>query len=167
VEKVSQKEGLAALRSLFEPFLEAEGVTPESLAHFTAEQLKAEETKLIKVKKSEYDAIKTVKEIPSAKIIYETGEEILFAVNLRAWGSQGEAADRAHKLRGDFIDRHEVSGPGGGPLQFSDLDRANRLAHLIELASKRQELEEKKELPAQIGIGKSVDEIRSDPVDKS
>ncbi|MFA6509956.1 MAG: hypothetical protein WCV62_05825 [Candidatus Peribacteraceae bacterium] len=31
----------------------------------------------------------------------------------------------------------EVSGPGGSPIQFSDLERANRLRLLIETAAKR------------------------------
>ncbi len=32
----------------------------------------------------------------------------------------------------------EISGPGGKPIQFSDLERANRLRYLIEKATKAQ-----------------------------
>jgi hypothetical protein len=47
---------------------------------------------------------------------------------------------------------HEITGKEGGPLVLSNLDRANRLAHLIEIAAKR-----KKEQDAKRGEGNKAE----------
>ena len=44
------------------------------------------------------------------------------------------------KLRDDFpADRQEITGLDGGPIEFSRLDRANRIAAIAEAARKRKE----------------------------
>ncbi len=43
------------------------------------------------------------------------------------------------KLRGDFpAERQEITGLNGGPIEFSRLDRANRIAAIAEAARKRK-----------------------------
>ena len=101
-QEITSEESIQAAKALFTPFLDEAGVNEKALARFTAEQLHAEETKFIKIKKTEFDPIHVKKEFPGAKIIAETTAEILLSINVRAWGPQGEAVDRAHKLRGDF-----------------------------------------------------------------
>jgi hypothetical protein len=44
------------------------------------------------------------------------------------------------KLRGDFpAEKHEHTGADGGPIEFSRLDRANRIAAIAEAARKRKD----------------------------
>ena len=59
--------------------------------------------------------------------------------NVVAWDVRQRARQDAHKLRGDYpSDRLEVGGLGGGPIQFSDIERANRLRALIEAGVQRK-----------------------------
>jgi hypothetical protein len=47
------------------------------------------------------------------------------------------------KLRGDEpAEKHEHTGPEGGPIEFTRLDRANRIAAIAEAARKRKEGED-------------------------
>ena len=47
------------------------------------------------------------------------------------------------KLRGDEpAEKHEHTGPEGGPIEFTRLDRANRIAAIAEAARKRKEGEQ-------------------------
>lgn len=46
------------------------------------------------------------------------------------------------KLRGDFpAEKQEITGAGGGPIEFSRLERANRIAAIAEAARKRKKKE--------------------------
>ena len=43
------------------------------------------------------------------------------------------------KLRGDFpAEKQEITGPNGGPIEYTRLDRANRIAAIAEEARKRK-----------------------------
>lgn len=71
--------------------------------------------------------------------IYGDGDTVI-AWNEVDWSTRQRARMDAHRLRGDYpAEKHELGGPNGGPIQFTDLERANRLAYLIEQAKKRKE----------------------------
>ena len=39
-------------------------------------------------------------------------------VDVPDWQARAKGIDMAHKIKGRYIERHEVSGPGGGPAMF-------------------------------------------------
>lgn len=55
------------------------------------------------------------------------------------WSTRQKARIDAHKLRGDYpAEKQEITGAGGGPIEFSRLERANRIAAIAEAARKRK-----------------------------
>lgn len=48
-----------------------------------------------------------------------------------------KAAAEAAKIGGLVVERHEHTGPGGGPIQYGDTERAARVAALLHEARKR------------------------------
>ena len=95
--------------------LASKGITLDFLATRLKREINAKETKFIKVKKSqllddavkalreEFNAIlagdgKSLKAAPKLKIVAETTEEMIIAVNVRAWGVQQRAREDAQKL---------------------------------------------------------------------
>jgi hypothetical protein len=80
VDKVSIEEGQAARRAIFEPFLEAEGITPAYLAKKLKEELESTEIKVFNDK--------------------ENG--IVYSKPLIAWDVRQRARVDSHKLRGDY-----------------------------------------------------------------
>lgn len=91
-------------KDLSRPILEAfdnHGITLDSLVKQLSKELKAKETKFVKVKKGVLGSIE--EKIPAGvKKIWETSEEVLLAINAKAWGIQQNARQDAHKLRGDY-----------------------------------------------------------------
>ena len=95
--------------------LASKGITLDFLATRLKREINAKETKFIKVKKNQMltDAIKEMKDevksiletadlklsVPKGvKVVYETTEEAIIAVNVRAWGVQQRAREDAQKL---------------------------------------------------------------------
>jgi len=91
-----------------------------SLLKDLKKELKAKETKYIKVKKG-VTAKDTDKKTPKkAKIIYETSEEVLLAIDMINWTARQAARKDAHMLRGDYPAKNvEVTGKGGGPVDMN------------------------------------------------
>ncbi len=79
IPPVTPEEGKAAARAIFEPFLEAEGITPKYLAEKLKEELEAEETVFAKFE-----------------------GKITDQVNVVAWDVRQRARIDAHKLRADY-----------------------------------------------------------------
>lgn len=81
--------------------LEAEGITPESLAKKLAEELDAHETKVFHNK--------------------DTG--VVFSDPVIAWDIRQKARMDAQKLLGMYpAEKRELSGPDGGPIEVHDTD---------------------------------------------
>jgi hypothetical protein len=79
IEPVTEEEGQAAKRSLFEPFLEDEGITPKYLAQKLKEEMEATEKK-----------------------VFHDKNEIIYSEPLVAWEVRQRGRQDAHKLRGDY-----------------------------------------------------------------
>ena len=95
------------------------------------------------IKKKKLLAIKKVKEkttIAESKdgeTIYKNSQ-----VEYELYDKQS-ALQYLMKLRGDEpAEKHEHTGPEGGPIEFTRLDRANRIAAIAEAARKRKEGEQ-------------------------
>jgi len=96
-------------------------------------ELNAKETKIIKVKKNaSADAVmaeilaatggKKAK-VSGIKVLYETSEEMVLAVNVRAWGIRQNARVDGQKLLDMYpAEKREISGPDGGPIQVATDD---------------------------------------------
>jgi hypothetical protein len=81
--------------------LESGGIGFNALVTHLNNELKAEKTQLIKVKKGAKESKKS--RLPrGVHIIYETTEEILLAVSMVEWGTRQKARQDAHRLRGDY-----------------------------------------------------------------
>jgi hypothetical protein len=81
--------------------LESGGIGFNALVAYLNKELKAEKTQLIKVKKGANESKKA--RLPrGVRKIYETGDEILFAINMVEWGIRQSARQDAHRLRGDY-----------------------------------------------------------------
>ena len=39
-------------------------------------------------------------------------------IDVPDWQARGKALEMGYKLKGAFVEKHEVSGPGGGPVMF-------------------------------------------------
>ena len=103
--------------AILHPTLQAcdkSGISLSRLLKDLKKELSAKETKLIKVKKNP-PADKVLDEISKSlggqnaivkstryRVIYETTEEILLAVDMVNWSTRQSARMDAHKLRGDY-----------------------------------------------------------------
>lgn len=93
--------------------------------------------------RSKASAIKKIKE---KTVITESkdGEKIYktSTVEIELWDKHA-ALWRLIELRGDKpADKQEITGINGGPIEFSRLERANRIAAIAEAARKRKEGEQ-------------------------
>jgi hypothetical protein len=70
--------------------------------------------------------------------LFGDGDTVI-AWNEVDWSTRQRARMDAHKLRGDYpADKHELTGKDGQPIAFTDIERAQRLARLIEMAKERK-----------------------------
>ena len=76
--------------------------------------------RLLEVHSEMLDASKTVSIIPKKGETEgrdATASSVEF-VDVPDWQARGKALEMGYKLKGAFIEKHEVSGPGGGPAMF-------------------------------------------------
>jgi len=122
--------------------LTSRGITMESLARDLKRELKAKETKIFKVKRGLIELPNAETKIRRYRTIMATNEEIVIAVSHIAWGVRQSARQDAQKLLNLYPpERHELSGPGGKPVEIGgtlgDIERSARLIFLLEQAEKR------------------------------
>lgn len=100
--------------------LDRSGLTLDALLKDLKKELKAKETKYIKVKKSGSEQKTDQKKPKKAKIIYETDKEVLLAIDMVNWTARQAARKDAHALRGDYApNKVEHTGKGGGPVDMA------------------------------------------------
>jgi hypothetical protein len=92
---------------------EAVGITAEVLAKQAWDELHSTVTKTAKLKGAVLD------NLPEGyRIIAETEEETIIQWDERNWGTQQAARMDAQKLLGLYpVERRELTGPDGGPIQ--------------------------------------------------
>ncbi len=115
-------ETLKLLAAPMQVALASRGITMSSLAQDHKRELKAKETKIIKVKRGAIDIAKLPVEAESSKckaikprgyrIIMATADEIVIAVDFVAWGVRQNARMDAQKLLNLYpAEKREVSFP--------------------------------------------------------
>jgi len=121
--------------------LTSRGITMESLARDLKRELKAKETKIFKVKRGLIELPNAETKIRRYRTIMATNEEIVIAVDQIAWGVRQSARQDAQKLLNLYPpERHELSGPGGKPVEtgaLGEIERSARLIFLLEQAENR------------------------------
>jgi hypothetical protein len=92
-------------------YLQKEGITAPFLAKQLKREMRAKETKIIKVKRNAQadEVVRQITESVGAKqkaskvrIIHETTEEQVIAIDVVNWSVRQTARMDAHKLRGDY-----------------------------------------------------------------
>ena len=115
---MSRAELADELKQGIKQTLEKHGITEEYLALKLKRELNAKETKF-----------------------FQFQGEVVTEKNVVAWDVRQRARMDAHKLRGDYpADKHELTGADGGPIEYTDTERAARLNRLIEIALKRKKV---------------------------
>lgn len=118
IEKLKQAAGsLAAdqLQQERQKLLDRHGMGQEARIRKLKAEWDAKETKFIKLKKGEFDALKTSpKKVPAGTVLLmETAEEVLLAIDVDTWAIQQAARMDASKMGADYpnprID-HKLSG---------------------------------------------------------
>jgi hypothetical protein len=102
VKSISAEEGQAAKASLFEPFLEAEGITPKYLAKKLKRELNAKETKF-----------------------FQKDGEVVTEKNCVAWDVRQKARIDAHKLLGHYPAEKIDHNIRGSFIVDTGIDRGN------------------------------------------
>ena len=128
--------------------LENEGLSLKALTQALKKELKAKVTKTAKLKgavtpgelKRGIRTLSVSGQIVTTKDgeLFGDGDTVI-AWNEVDWATRQRARMDAHKLRGDYpADKHELTGKDGQPIAFTDIERAQRLARLIEMAKERK-----------------------------
>jgi len=77
--------------------------------------------KLLSVHKEMLGASKTVSIVPMKGETEgrDASASSVEFVNVPDWQARGKALEMGYKLKGAFVEKHEVSGPGGGPIDYA------------------------------------------------
>jgi hypothetical protein len=85
----------------------------------------------------------TKKEFNEDGVVVAQTEEVIYSKPLVDWKTRQAARKDALAYLGVIVtERKELSGPGGGAIPFSDLERAAKLKRLIDVAVERKEAEQ-------------------------
>jgi|GEM_PF-3991384 len=110
----------------FAQILESHGVTDEKLSSTIAEGLEA--TKVISC-----NVI-----VPNAEGMKDANSMTRDFVDVPDWIARHRFTDTAIKVKGGYLaEKHEVTGPDGGPVRFSDVEPATRIQYLLSRTAER------------------------------
>jgi hypothetical protein len=140
----------------FGPILDKHGITADALAKELKKELSAKETKFIKIRRNAQadeivrqitDSVGAKKRVSKVKVVHETTEEQIIAVDVVNWTTRQNARIDAHKLRGDYpsaINKHTFPDKDGNPQSISgseltDTEKAVRIAYILRKAMENKE----------------------------
>ena len=126
--------------------MDENGLTDQKLIKQLKNEMRAKITKTAKLRGAVGSPKKGQRILSTSGQIVTTKDGELFgdgdtviAWNEVDWSTRQRARMDAHKLRGDYpADKHELTGKDGQPIAFTDIERAQRLARLIEMAKERK-----------------------------
>jgi hypothetical protein len=154
VDQELRRQGIPAMADVFE----ALGITREGLGKQLKRELRAKETKLLKLKRDgKADAIiaEIVRDMDSVapgskkkpekvKILHQTTEELLVAVDVANWSVRQRAREDAQKLLGLYpAERKEITFPEGLVLGDIPEDRRRMAKKAAEMAAQLKMQEER------------------------
>jgi len=94
---------------------------------------------LLSVHKEMLGASKTVSIVPKKGETEgrDATESSVEFVDVPDWQARGKALEMGYKLKGAFIERHEVSAPGGGPIEYAIKEFPEEALRAIASRSRR------------------------------
>jgi len=148
-------------RALADPVTDAlskHGITLDELARRLRRDLDRKETKILKVKGAIFDWAEYLEreaaklrgeDLPAPveekpyRILASSSDETVIAIDVDAISTQVEAREDAQKLLGLYKERLELSGPGGGPINYDEIPADERELLLAVTRDYERRLNEK------------------------
>lgn len=148
-------------KALADPVTDAlsqHGITLDELARRLRRDLDRKETKILKVKGAVFDWAEYLEreaarlngqDLPAPagekayRILASSSDETVIAIDVDAISTQVEAREDAQKLLGLYKERLELSGPGGGPINYDEIPADERELLLAVTRDYERRLNEK------------------------
>jgi len=148
-------------KALADPVTDAlsqHGITLDELARRLRRDLDRKETKILKVKGAVFNWAEYLEreaarlngqDLPAPagekayRILASSSDETVIAIDVDAISTQVEAREDAQKLLGLYKERLELSGPGGGPINYDEIPADERELLLAVTRDYERRLNEK------------------------